>query len=117
VAANGLQIQKVLINLLHNGLESMQESGKNYGTIRVITCRSSNHPAFAQVTVCDSGKGVPDIATLSKLFHPFYTTKATGLGMGLAICRSLIETYGGKMWAEQNTGKGISVHFTLPFVL
>jgi signal transduction histidine kinase len=51
------------------------------------------------------------------MFQHFYTTKPTGLGMGLAISRTLIKTHGGKMWAEQNADKGLSLHFTLPIVL
>ena len=65
----------------------------------------------------DSGKGVADTATLKAMFQPFYTTKHSGLGMGLAISRALIEAHGGKMWAEQNPGIGINIHFTLPFVI
>jgi signal transduction histidine kinase len=72
---------------------------------------------MAQVTVCDSGKGVADAAALKTMFQPFQTSKAKGLGMGLAISRALIEAHGGKMWAEQNVGMGISVHFTLPFMI
>ena len=83
----------------------------------VTTRNSAVAPAMAQVTVCDSGKGVADTATLKTMFLPFHTTKTTGLGMGLAISRALIEAYGGKMWAEQNAGIGISVHFTLPFMI
>jgi len=116
VLANMLQVQKVLVNLLNNGLESMQESGNNRGAMTVTTCRSSNDPSRAQVTVCDSGAGVCDTGALKQMFQSFYTTKSTGLGMGLAISRALIEAHGGKMWAEQNTDAGISVHFTLPFV-
>ena len=115
--ANGLQVQKVLINILRNGLESLQESEINAGTMTVTTRCSTEDPTLVQVTVCDSGKGVADSATLRTLFQPFYTTKATGLGMGLAISRTLIEAHGGKMWAEQNADTGISVHFTLPFVI
>ncbi|SJM92114.1 Sensor protein FixL (fragment) [Crenothrix polyspora] len=114
VTANGLQIQKVLINLLHNGLESMQESEINTGTITVTTHRSIGDSPMAQVTVCDSGTGVADATTLKSIFQPFYTTKPTGLGMGLAISRALIEAHGGKMWAEQNADRGVSIHFTLP---
>ncbi len=117
VSANGLQIQKVLINLLRNGLESMQEIGINAGKMTVITRCSADGPDMVQVTVCDSGKGVPDTATLKTMFQPFQTSRATGLGMGLAISRALIEAHGGKMWAEQNVGMGISVHFTLPFMI
>jgi C4-dicarboxylate-specific signal transduction histidine kinase len=72
---------------------------------------------MAEVTVSDCGKGVANTDTLKTMFQPFYTTKPSGLGMGLAISRSLIEGYGGKMWAKQNASKGISVHFTLPFAI
>jgi signal transduction histidine kinase len=71
---------------------------------------------MALVTVCDRGKGVTDSDDLSKMFQPFYTTKSKGLGMGLAISRALVVAHGGKMWAEPNADRGISVHFTLPFV-
>jgi len=117
VLANILQIQKILINLFHNSMEAMHESGNNPGTISIMTCLSPNDPSMAQITVKDTGVGVPNANNLSKMFQPFYTTKPTGLGMGLAISRSLIEAHGGKMWAEQNADTGISVHFTLPFML
>jgi len=117
VTANALQIQKVLVNLLRNGLESMQESGITTGKIIITTSRFSRAPDMAEVTVSDCGKGVADTNTLKTIFQPFYTTKPSGLGMGLAISRALIEGHGGKMWAEQNVGMGISVHFSLPFVI
>jgi signal transduction histidine kinase len=104
----------VLVNLLQNGLEAMRESGEMSGTIAVITRVSANDPATVQVTVCDCGKGVVNPAELKTFFQPFFTTKTSGLGMGLAISRALIEAHGGKMWAEQNPDRGISVHFTLP---
>jgi signal transduction histidine kinase len=107
----------VLINLLRNGLESMQESGITTGKIIITTSRFSRAPDMAEVSVSDCGKGVADTSTLKTIFQPFYTTKPSGLGMGLAISRALIEAHGGKMWAEQNVGMGISVHFTLPFVI
>jgi len=115
VSANSLQIQKVLINLLHNGLQSMLENGINAKTMTVTTRSFPGNPAMVKVTVCDSGKGVENADAIKKMFQPFYTTKANGLGMGLAICRALIEAHGGKMWAEQNADIGLSVHFTLPF--
>jgi C4-dicarboxylate-specific signal transduction histidine kinase len=115
VLVNRLQIQKVLITLLRNGLESMQESDANTGAITVTTRIADNDLEIVQVTVCDCGKGVIDAATLVTMFKPFHTTKTSGLGMGLAISRALIEAHGGQIWAEQNADVGISVHLTLPF--
>jgi PAS domain S-box-containing protein len=115
VMANALQVQKVLINLVRNGLESMQIRGKDARILTVTTRPFDVDPAMVLVTVSDSGVGVVDTATLKKIFQPFYTTKTTGLGMGLAISRALIEAHGGKLWAEQNADIGISIHFTLPF--
>jgi len=115
VLANMTQVQEVLINIINNGLESMQENGNNSGAMTVTTFPSPNDPSRVQVTVCDTGAGVYDTGTLKQMFQSFYTTKATGLGMGLAISKSLIEAHGGKMWAEQNDGPGITINFTLPF--
>lgn len=117
VLANTLQIQKILINVINNSLEAIHGSGNNPGAISIMTCLSPNDPWMAQITVKDTGVGVSDADALNKMFQPFYTTKSTGLGMGLAISRSLIEAHGGKMWAEENAKTGISVHFTLPFML
>ncbi|TAL49727.1 MAG: PAS domain S-box protein [Methylovulum sp.] len=117
VAGNRLQIQKVLINLLRNGLEAMHESGIKRGTLTVTTRSFADDAGMAQVTVSDSGKGVASAGILKTMFQPFYTTKPAGLGMGLAISHALIEAHGGKMWAEQNAGSGLNIHFTLPFVI
>ncbi len=116
IKSNALQIQKVLINLINNGMESIKESGKDAGTIGITTSLSPTSSAFVQVSVRDCGDGASDKETLSKIFQPFYTTKSTGLGMGLAISRALVEGHGGKMWAEQNSDTGLTIHFTLPFV-
>ncbi|MBV8730611.1 MAG: hypothetical protein JO336_12465 [Acidobacteriia bacterium] len=66
-----------------------------------------------QVTVEDSGVGL-DPEKVAKIFEPFYTTKSSGMGMGLSICRSIIKTHGGQLWATANEGRGASFHFTLP---
>jgi PAS domain S-box-containing protein len=116
VMTNAIHIQKIMINLLRNSLESIQEQEKDAGTITVITHRHEDDPSMIKVTVRDSGKGVVDTAELGKIFQPFHSTKPAGLGMGLPISRSLIAAHGGKMWAEQNAGNGISIHFTLPCI-
>lgn len=113
VRANTLQIQKILINIIQNSLEAMLEIGKRNGTVTIATRFYPDDPSMIEVTISDNGIGVSDTAILSKMFQPFYTTKSNGLGMGLAISRTLIEAHGGKMWAEQNADIGISVHFTL----
>jgi PAS domain S-box-containing protein len=115
MTVNDLQIQKVLINLIRNGLESMQEQGKQAEILRIKTGRYVSDLDMALVTVCDCGKGLLESIALKTLFQPFYSTKPTGLGMGLAIGRALIQAHGGNMWAERNVGNGLSVHFTLPF--
>jgi signal transduction histidine kinase len=95
----------------------MQESGITTGLITITTRRFTSDPTMVEVIVRDCGKGMPDKADLKKMFQHFYTTKPTGLGMGLAISRALIETHGGKMWAVENADNGLSIHFTLPIVL
>jgi PAS domain S-box-containing protein len=115
VLSDSLQIQKVLINLIRNGLESMQEKGNETEILRIKTGRYASDHKMALVTVSDSGKGLADSIALKTLFQPFYSTKPLGLGMGLAISRSLVQALGGSMWAERNVGNGLSIHFTLPF--
>jgi two-component system sensor kinase FixL len=68
---------------------------------------------FIQVAVSDSGMGVSR-DKLDKMFQPFFTTKGEGLGMGLSICRSIIEAHGGQLWAENNLARGATFYFTLP---
>lgn len=114
VQANRLQIEKVLVNLLRNGLEAMRDPRPRGGTITVSVRLAAEGEPMAQVTVSDQGKGL-DAQALKAIFQPFYTTKLKGLGMGLAVSRALIEAHGGKLWAEPNTGPGASFHFTLPF--
>ena len=115
VMANQLQIERVLVNLLRNGLEAMREAGLIEGALHVSTrIMDGADSNMVQTTVCNSGK-LLDENTLKRIFDPFYTTKVGGVGMGLAIGRALIEAHGGTLWAEQNQGLGLSIHFTLPF--
>jgi len=114
VQANTLQVEKVFVNLLRNGLDAMQGAGMTSGTLTITTGVADDNKAMARVTVHDSGKGV-DPDKLSAIFQPFVSTKSKGLGMGLAISRALIEAHGGKLWAEQSNDSGLFFHINLPF--
>ena len=113
VRANRLQIEKVLVNLLRNGVEAMRAAGIATKSIR-ISIRSTDDGRMAQVTVTDNGPGLdPDNA--KRIFHPFFTTKPRGIGMGLAISRTLVEAHGGLLWLDVGSAPGATFHFTLPF--
>jgi PAS domain S-box-containing protein len=112
VEADRIQLQQVMLNLIVNGMEATMAAGGS----REILIASEEHPAGGvAVTVKDSGTGL-DAENAARLFDPFYTTKATGMGMGLAICRSTIEAQGGRIWAEPNAPRGAVFRFTLPAV-
>lgn len=107
VALDRIQVQQVLVNLIRNGLEAM-ESGMDDGVLRVRVHRAGD---AIQTEISDRGPGIecPD-----RIFEPFFTTKNRGLGMGLAICRSIVESHGGRLWAESNRPQGATFAFTLP---
>ena len=95
------------MNLMLNGIEAMREGGGE------LTVRTQREAGQVRVTVSDTGAGLQG-EKLEEIFTPFYTTKAEGTGMGLAISRSIIEGHGGKLWAANNDGRGASFHLTLP---
>ncbi|MEO3433610.1 PAS domain-containing protein [Inquilinus sp. CAU 1745] len=107
VALDRVQIQQVLINLLRNGMEAMDSVARDR-ILRMHVCRMGN---AVQFEISDRGRGVefPD-----KVFQPFFTTKENGMGMGLAICRSIVESHGGRLWTEKNEPYGTTFIFTLP---
>lgn len=113
VCANRIQVEKVLVNLIQNGLEAMRDACVEAELI-VVVARTAADGRMAHVTVTDGGPGL-DEHTRDRLFDPFFSTKATGLGMGLPISRAIIEELGGEMWVESTPGSGASFHFTLPF--
>ncbi|MCC6828950.1 MAG: PAS domain S-box protein [Novosphingobium sp.] len=108
VLVDKVQIQQVLINLIRNAVEAMSHADERRLT---ITSRLDN-PGFVRVIVADSGPGVaPDMA--DQLFTAFVSTKADGMGLGLSICRTIVEANGGKIWMEPRAGGGTEFHFTL----
>ena len=113
VVANRAQVQKVIFNLLCNGIEAMQESGVSLPAI-TVTVRMMKDENVAKVTIQDNGPGVKK-ENFHRLFEPFFTTKAKGIGMGLAVSRSLIEANGGMLWVDTREGSGATFHLTLPF--
>jgi C4-dicarboxylate-specific signal transduction histidine kinase len=106
--ADRVQIQQVLVNLLQNGADALERSGEQ---ARILLIRSRAEGADMVVEVLDNGVGFEDA---EPLFDAFFTTKADGLGMGLAICRSIIETHAGRIWAARNDPRGAVFGFALP---
>lgn len=109
VPLDRVQIQQVLSNLIRNGMEAM-EGVRGDKMIRVAARPVEQG---LQIEVNDNGPGIQDPA---QIFQPFFTTKNSGMGMGLAICRSIVESHGGRLWAENNEPHGARVIFTLPKV-
>lgn len=113
VQVNRIHLQKVLLNLFHNAVEAMREANVPDPAV-IITVGTRKDQNVAQVTVRDNGPGIePEHA--GHLFETFFTTKATGIGMGLAISRSLIEANNGQLWCDPGEGPGATFHLTLPF--
>ncbi|MGE5757379.1 MAG: PAS domain-containing protein, partial [Sideroxydans sp.] len=108
VLANRIEIEQVMINLIKNAIESMSSSPRRELRITTRVIESGS----ILVTVSDTGEGV-GLEDMEKIFNPFQSSKKDGLGLGLAICRSLIEEYGGKIWAEQKEDEGSEFNFTL----
>jgi signal transduction histidine kinase len=111
VSADPIQIRQVLINLIRNGCEAMADRPTAQRELTIRTGRASG--GDVEVAVSDLGTGIPD-EMRSRLFEPFQSTKEEGLGMGLAICRSIIEAHHGHLWAEANRERGTTFRFTLP---
>ena len=101
----------MILNLILNAVEAM--SGASEGTRELLISTAADASNGVLVSLRDSGPGL-DTATLEHLFDAFYTTKSSGLGMGLSICRSIIEAHGGRIWAGANEPRGAAFHFTLP---
>src|SRR6201997_1558873 len=110
VQGDRVQLQQVILNLIVNAIEAMSGVGE---ARELWISTEINASTGALVAVRDSGPGL-DPAILEHLFDAFYTTKSSGMGMGLSICRSIIEAQGGRIWAEANVPQGAAFQFTLP---
>jgi PAS domain S-box-containing protein len=108
IRADRVQIQQILMNLINNASEAMRESSSKKLTIRT----TMQSPDMIIVSFSDSGTGI-DEAKKDELFEPFFTTKKDGLGMGLRICRSIIEEHGGRIWVEYNPDAGATISLSL----
>jgi PAS domain S-box-containing protein len=110
VAADRVQLQQVFVNLIMNALEAMDEVN---GRDRTLTIGSELNDVEVTITVADSGHGI-DGSKRDKIFEPFFTTKADGMGLGLSICKSIIEAHEGRLWVSPNLHFGTVFHLALP---
>jgi PAS domain S-box-containing protein len=113
VTADRVQIQQVLLNLAMNAIEAMATMQENFRRLDVTARRSGSHTVL--IAVRDSGVGL-GAENRDRVFEAFYTTKPDGMGLGLAISRSIVENHGGLLWASRNEGPGETFQFTLPVV-
>jgi signal transduction histidine kinase len=104
-----VQMEQVILNLIRNGIEAMQDIEPRARTLKIESRLRDGDTV--EVEVSDLGTGIGDT---EKIFEAFYTTKQDGMGMGLAICRSIIESHGGRLWAENGLRGGASITFSLP---
>ena len=111
IQADRVQLQQVILNLIVNAVEAMSDASEGARELLISTGGDASNGVL--VSLRDSGPGL-DPANLERLFDAFYTTKSSGLGMGLSICHSIIEAHGGRIWAGANEPRGAAFHFTLP---
>jgi signal transduction histidine kinase len=114
VRGDPVQLRQVVLNLVMNALEAVSESPEGGRSVIVRTARTEE--AAAQVSVVDSGPGLRE-ATEGRVFEPFFTTKPGGMGMGLAIAKSIVEAHRGFIWARNNRGQGATFEFMLPLAI
>ena len=106
-----IEIEQVILNLLSNGIEAMKGSRADIQPIVVQTRLAGAQTV--EVSVTDRGPGLSPEAE-ERIFEPFFTTKPSGMGMGLSICRTIVEAHGGRLWAEARPGGGTTFRFSLP---
>ena len=111
IQGDQVQLQQVMVNLIVNAIQAMSGSGDGRRELQIST--ETDEAEGVRVRVRDSGPGFAP-AALERVFEPFYTTKPEGMGMGLSICRSIIEAHGGQLWATGCEPRGALFQFTIP---
>ena len=111
VKGDRVQLQQVMLNLILNSIEAMTSADVSERKVEITT--ESHHTDGLLVAIADSGPGVA-ANDLERIFESFYTTKGGGVGIGLSICRSIIDAHGGRLWAEAHPPRGAIFRFTLP---
>ena len=108
VEIDKVQVQQVLFNLLRNSIEAMQDQSRR----ELVVASSLVQGGMVEISVADSGPGLVD-EVRAKLFQPFVTTKVHGMGVGLSVCRAIVEWHGGRLWADDNPSRGTVFRFTV----
>jgi C4-dicarboxylate-specific signal transduction histidine kinase len=112
VMGDRVELQQVLLNLVLNACESMSENPASERRIEIVAALDPDQ-SVVRTSVLDRGKGIPG-DQIDRVFDPFYTTKASGLGLGLAVCHSIITAHRGRLWVTNRAESGAAFHFTLP---
>jgi len=109
VPADRIQMQQVLMNLLFNACDAMADQPREGRSVSIVT---SGTLGAVRISVADQGTGIAE-GNEERVFEPFFTSKRHGLGLGLAICRTIVAAHGGRLWAVNNAGRGATFHLVL----
>ncbi len=113
IVGDRTQIQQVIVNIAYNAIQAMQVAKSPER--RIAIAAAADGPDAVTFTIADSGPGIPD-DVLPRIFEPFFSTKQEGMGLGLSICKTIVEEHGGRLWAAPDSRKGAALSFSLPVV-